>query len=65
MNSSHHRIFKYIGFVPNHYVIVINLYVASSFSVFSEFCFVSQLDGIWVKPNGPTYFGPKFGGSGL
>ena len=42
MNSSHHRIFKCIGFVPSHYVGVINLDVAPFFSVFSKFDFVSQ-----------------------
>ena len=37
MNCNHHRIFKYIRFMSNHYVSVINLDVTSSFSVFNEF----------------------------
>ena len=37
MNSSHHIILKYIGFVPSHYVSVINLDVMPSFSAFNEF----------------------------
>ena len=37
MNSSDHRIFKSIGFVPSHCVSVINLDIASSFSIFSKF----------------------------
>ena len=48
MNSSHHRIFKYIGFVSSHYVSVINLDVVSSFNVFSEFDFISQSDVLLV-----------------
>ena len=44
MNSSHHRIFKRIGFVPNHCVNAINLDVVTSFNVFSEFDFKSQSD---------------------
>ena len=42
MNYSQHRIFKCIGFVPSHYVSTINLDVMSSFSIFSEFDYVSQ-----------------------
>ena len=34
MNSSHHRIFKYISFILNHHVNAINLNIVSSFSVF-------------------------------
>ena len=43
MNSSHHKIFKCIDFVPSHSVSVINLDVILSFSVFNEFdsCIVS------------------------
>ena len=48
MKSSHHRIFKYIGFMPSHYVSAINLDVTSSYSVFSEFDFVSQSDVLLV-----------------
>ena len=48
MNSSHYRNFKYIGFVPNHYVSAINLNVTLSFSVFSEFDFVPQSDVLLV-----------------
>ena len=36
------RIFKCMGFVPSHYVSAINLDAAPSFSVFSEFNYVSQ-----------------------
>ena len=43
-NSSHHKIFKYISFIPSHYVSVINLDVVLSFIVFSEFDYVSQSD---------------------
>ena len=32
MNSSHHRIFKCIGFVSSHYVSVINLNVVCFFA---------------------------------
>ena len=42
MNSIYYRIFKYIGFVLSHYVSAINLDVVPSFSVFSEFDYVSQ-----------------------
>ena len=42
MNYSHHEIFKCKSFVPSHYVSDINLDVAPSFNVFSEFDFVSQ-----------------------
>ena len=42
MNSNHHRIFKCIGLVLNNCVSAINLDVASSFNVFSEFDYVSQ-----------------------
>ena len=51
MNYSHHIIFKCIGFMPSHYVSVINLDVASSFSIFSEFDFVSQLNVLLVSIN--------------
>ena len=50
-NSSHHRIFKCIGFVSNHYFSVINLDVVPSFSVFREFDSVSQLDVLLVRIN--------------
>ena len=40
MNSSNYKIFKYIGFMPSHYVSVINLDHVSSFSVFNEFDYV-------------------------
>ena len=43
INSSHYRIFKCIGFVPSHYVNTINLVTTTSFSVFSEFNFASQI----------------------
>ena len=49
MNSSHHRIFTYIGFVPSNYVSAINSDVVPSFSVFSEFDYVSQSDGKHFK----------------
>ena len=42
MNSSHYRFFKCIGFVSSHYVSVINLDTTTSFSVFSEFDYMSQ-----------------------
>ena len=42
LNSSHHRIFKCIGFLPSHYISAINLDVVSSFSIVSEFDYVSQ-----------------------
>ena len=48
-NSSYHRIFKYIGFVPSHYVSVINLNTIPSFNVFSESDYVSQYDVIKVQ----------------
>ena len=44
MNFGYLRIVKYISFVPSDYVSVINLDVASSFSVFIEFDFICQLD---------------------
>ena len=40
MNSSHHIIFKYIGFVLSRYVSDINLDTTSSFTVFREFGFM-------------------------
>ena len=48
MNYSHHRIFKYIGFVSSHCVIYINLDIASFFNVFNEFDYVSQSDVLLV-----------------
>ena len=48
MNFGYLRILKCIGFVPNHYVSVINLDVAPSFDVFSEFDFISQSDILLV-----------------
>ena len=42
MKSSHHRIFKCTGFMSSHYGSAINLDVASSFNVFSEFDYVPQ-----------------------
>ena len=40
MNYSHYKIFKYIGFIPSHYVSAINLDVELFFSVFGEFDYV-------------------------
>ena len=48
MNYSHHKIFKCIGFVPSHYVNAINLNVASSFNVFSEFDYMFQSNVLLV-----------------
>ena len=48
MNSSHRRIFKYIGFVSSHYVNTISLDVMSSFTIFSKFVFISQSDILLV-----------------
>ena len=42
MKYSHHIIFKCTDFMPSYYGNTINLNVASSFSVFSEFNYVSQ-----------------------
>ena len=42
LDSSHYKIFKYIGFVSSHYISVINLDVMSSFNVFSTFYCVSH-----------------------
>ena len=41
MKFSHHRIFKCTGFILSHYVSAINLEDVSSYSVFSEFDFMS------------------------
>ena len=51
MNYSNHGIFKCKSFVPSHYVSDINLDVVPSFSVFSEFDFVSQLNILLVWIN--------------
>ena len=48
MNSSHYGIFKYIGFVPNHYVSVINLNIVPFFSIFNKFDCISKLDILLV-----------------
>ena len=42
MNFTHHRIFKYIIFMPRHYVNAMNLDGISSYYVFKEFDSVSQ-----------------------
>ena len=44
MNSNYCRIFKYIGFILNHYISIINLDVMLFCIVFSKFVFGSQLD---------------------
>ena len=48
MKSSHHRIFKCTGFMLSHYVGAINLDIVLSFSVFSEFDYVSQSNVLLV-----------------
>ena len=44
MNSSNHRIFNCMGFMPSHYFSAINLDLASSFNVFNEFDSMFQLN---------------------
>ena len=36
MNSSNHRIFKCMGFMPSHYVSAINLDLAVRFSILAQ-----------------------------
>ena len=47
MNSSYFRFFKSIGFVPSHYVSIINLNIASFFIIL-ENLIVAQLDVLLV-----------------
>ena len=46
--TRHHIIFKCPGFMPSHYISVINLNVVLSFKVFSEFDYVSQSNVLLV-----------------
>ena len=43
MNYSHHIIFKYIGFMSNHYISAINLDVMSLFNVFSKINYLNLI----------------------
>ena len=51
INYSYQRIFKCTVFIQSHYVSVINWDVVSSFSVFSQFDSISQLEVllIWIN----------------
>ena len=51
MKSSHYRIFKCISFMLSHYISAIDLDVASSFNVFSEFDFIPQSNILSVLIN--------------